>query len=109
MTQSDEGGDFTFPIEEALQRYARAGLPVHHATFLVRRNNVLHYNFPVESDSPTAKPGTLDLEVLRTGKVRRASMVELSRGTDVFHAQQVENSRWIRTALRARPNKSKAK
>jgi hypothetical protein len=21
-----------FPIEEALQRYARAGLPVHHAT-----------------------------------------------------------------------------
>jgi uncharacterized protein YjbJ (UPF0337 family) len=28
-------------------------------------------------------------------------MVELSRGTDVFHAQQVENSRWIRTALRA--------
>jgi hypothetical protein len=22
-------------------------------------------------------------------------MVELSRGTDVFHAQQVENSRWI--------------
>ena len=36
-------------------------------------------------------------------------MVELSQGTDVFHAQQVENSRWIRTASRARPNKSKAK
>jgi uncharacterized protein YjbJ (UPF0337 family) len=36
-------------------------------------------------------------------------MVELSRGTDVFHAQQVKNSRWIRTALRARPNKSKGK
>ena len=56
-----------FPIEEALQRYARAVLPRAPCNikryFLVRRNNVLHYNFPVESDSPTATPGTLDLEV----------------------------------------------
>jgi hypothetical protein len=67
MTQSDEGGDFNLPTGEALQRYARAGLPRAPRNikryFLVRRNNVLHYNFPVESDSPTATPGTLDLEV----------------------------------------------
>jgi hypothetical protein len=68
MTQSDEGGDFNLPTGEALQRYARAGLPRAPRNikryFLVHRNNVLHYNFSVESDSsPTATPGTLDLEV----------------------------------------------
>ena len=31
--------------------------------FLVSRNHVLRYSFPVESDFPTATPGTLGLEV----------------------------------------------